>query len=308
MALTKHSFLCLILSVAANTANGQQDFSAVQITATQVAGPIYMLEGSGGNIGASVGPDGILIVDDQFAPLADKIRAALKQLGEGKLQFVLNTHWHGDHTGGNAEFGREAHIIAHDNVRQRLQTRQEVLGRVVEPSPKEALPVITFEESLSLHFNGEHIRAIHYPHGHTDGDSVIYFTGSNVVHMGDLFFSGKFPFVDLGSGGDVEGYTRNVASIMSKLPPDVKIIPGHGPLSTLDDLKAFHRMLIETTKIVRERIAAGKTQQQIQAEGLPKEWESWGTGFIKTDPWLELLYTNLTQPAVIPQTQAGDGR
>jgi glyoxylase-like metal-dependent hydrolase (beta-lactamase superfamily II) len=165
------------------------------------------------------------------------------------------------------------------------------------------LPVITFDESLSVHFNGEQIKAVHYPHGHTDGDSVIFFTGSNVVHMGDLFFSGKFPFVDLGSGGDLEGYTRNVEAIMRALPADVKIIPGHGPLSTLDDLKSFHRMLVETTRIIREQITATKTLEQIQSEGLPKEWESWGSGFIKTDRWLELLYTSLTRTAATPQTQ-----
>ncbi|HKR60894.1 MAG TPA: MBL fold metallo-hydrolase, partial [Pyrinomonadaceae bacterium] len=176
-----------------------QDFSKVEITATKVNGNIFMLQGQGGNIGVSVGADGILIVDDQFAPLADKIKAALKTLGEGKLKFVLNTHWHGDHTGGNAQFGPEAPIIAHDNVRRRLATEQksEFFKRTTPASPKEALPVITFDKSLSVHFNGEEIKVIHFPQGHTDGDSVIFFTTSNVVHMGDDFFVARFPFVDL---------------------------------------------------------------------------------------------------------------
>src|SRR4026209_1900451 len=192
--------LLLVLLLVAVPVNAQQtDWSKVEIKSTKVNGNVYMLEGAGGNIGVSVGADGILIVDDQFAPLADKIRAALKSLGEGKLKFILNTHWHGDHTGGNASFGPEAPIIAHDNVRRRLATEQksEFFKRTTPASPKEALPVITFDKSLSVHFNGEEIKVIHFPQGHTDGDSVIFFTSSNVVHLGDDFFAGRFPFVDL---------------------------------------------------------------------------------------------------------------
>lgn len=272
----------------------QQDFSDVEIQATHVAGNVHMLVGRGGNIGVSVGEDGILIIDDQFAPLAGKIRAALKQLGEGKLRFVLNTHWHGDHTGGNEVFGPEAPIIAHKNVRERLATRQELFGRVIEPKPKEALPVITFDDSLSVHFNGEEIRAVHLPNGHTDGDILVFFTGSNVVHMGDDMFSGRFPFVDLDHGGSVSGLTENIGKVIEQLPPDAKIIPGHGPLSDLNDLKAYHRMLRETTEIVRGRVAEGKTLEQIQKEGLPEEWDSWGKGFIDTDRWLATLHRSLT--------------
>ena len=274
----------------------QRDYSQVQIKATKVAGNVYMLEGAGGNIGVSVGDDGILIVDDQFAPLADKIRAALKELGDKKLRFILNTHWHGDHTGGNVVFGPEAPIIAHDNVRKRMATEQksEFFKSTTPASPKEALPVITFDQNLSVHFNGEEIRAIHYPHGHTDGDSVIFFTTSNVVHLGDNFFAGRFPFVDLESGGSVEGLTKNIAEIISKIPAGAKLIPGHGPLSTIDDLKLYHRMLEQTSGIIRERISAGKTLEQIKSEGLPEEWKTWGTGFIKTDLWIEIVYRSLT--------------
>jgi glyoxylase-like metal-dependent hydrolase (beta-lactamase superfamily II) len=255
-----------------------------------------MLEGAGGNIGVSVGDDGILIVDDQFAPLADKIRAALKGIADKKLRFILNTHWHGDHTGGNVVFGPEATIIAHDNVRKRLSTEQKstVFNNTTPPSPKEALPVITFNDSLSVHFNGEDIRVIHFPHGHTDGDSVIFFSSSNVVHLGDDFFAGRFPFVDLESGGSVEGLVKNIGELVAKIPPGAKLIPGHGPLSTLDDLKSYHRMLEQTTEIVRQKIAAGKTLDQIKTEGLPAEWAPWGTGFIKTDRWLQTIYTSLT--------------
>lgn len=295
----KKIFVPLFVLLFTISINAQQrDYSQVQIKATKVAGNVYMLEGAGGNIGVSVGDDGILIVDDQFAPLADKIRAALKELGDKKLRFILNTHWHGDHTGGNVVFGPEAPIIAHDNVRKRMATEQksEFFKSTTPASPKEALPVITFDHNLSVHFNGEEIRAIHYPHGHTDGDSVIFFTTSNVVHLGDNFFAGRFPFVDLESGGSVEGLTKNIGEIISKIPAGAKLIPGHGPLSTIDDLKLYHRMLEQTSGIIRERISAGKTLEQMKSEGLPEEWKTWGTGFIKTDLWIEIVYRSFTAP------------
>ena len=293
----RNLLLLVILISAATTPVYAQDFSKVEITTTKVAGNVHMLQGAGGNIGVSVGADGILIVDDQFAPLADKIKAALKTLGEGKLKFVLNTHWHGDHTGGNALFGPEAPIIAHDNVRRRLATEQksEIFKRTTPASPKEALPVITFDKSLSVHFNGEEIKVIHFPQGHTDGDSVIFFTTSNVVHLGDDFFVGRFPFVDLDSGGSVQGLTKNIGDIIPKLAADVKIIPGHGPLSTVEDLKQYHNMLKETTAIVQGKMKAGKALEQIKAEGLPAEWTSWGSGFIKTDIWLETIHRSLAK-------------
>jgi cyclase len=293
----KKFLLPTVLLLFVVSARAQQpDYSKVQMKATKVAGNVYMLEGAGGNIGVSVGEDGLLIVDDQFAPLADKIRAALKGLADKKLRFILNTHWHGDHTGGNIAFGPEATIIAHDNVRKRLATEQKsaVFNSTTPPSPKEALPVITFDQSLSVHFNGEDIRAIHFPHGHTDGDSVIFFSASNVVHLGDDFFAGRFPFVDLESGGSVEGLIKNVGEIIGKIPQGAKLIPGHGPISTLDDLKSYHRMLQQTTEIVRQKIAAGKTLDQIKSEGLPAEWAPWGTGFIKTDRWVETIYNSLS--------------
>lgn len=297
MSLFPSAFAALLLAHGGTPSPQRQDLSKVEIRATHVAGPVHMLEGSGGNIGVSVGPDGILIVDDQFAPLAEKIRAALKTLGEGKLKFVLNTHWHGDHTGGNGEFGREAPILAHTNVRKRLAAGQESGPRPTPPAPKEALPVVTFDDSLSIHFNGEEIRMIHLPRGHTDGDSVIHFTGSNVVHMGDDFFAGGFPFVDLASGGDVEGLAKNVEEVLRRIPADAKVIPGHASLSTVEDLKAYHGMLVETTEVVRRRMAEGKTLDQVRAEGLPEKWASWGTGFISADRWIETVHRSLSKNA-----------
>jgi cyclase len=278
----------------------QQDFSKVEIKVEHVAGKVYMLTGSGGNIGVSVGEDGILIVDDQYAPLADKIRAALKGLGEGKLKFVLNTHWHGDHVGGNESFGAEAPILAQTNVRKRMAVEQHVMGETVPASPAKALPVVTYDQSVSIHFNGEEIHVVHYPHGHTDGDSIIGFTGSNVVHMGDDFFNGFFPFVDLASGGSVQGMTANVAEVLKKLSPGAKVIPGHGKLSDAEGLKAFHHMLVATTDIVQKEMKAGKSLDDIKKAGLPDEWKSWGAGFIKTEVWVETIYNSLkgsTPPA-----------
>lgn len=276
------------------SAHAQRDLSKVEIKATKIAGNVHMLEGAGGNIGVSVGPDGILIVDDQFAPLADKIKAALKTLGEGKLKFVLNTHWHGDHTGGNVVFGPEAPIIAHDNVRKRMSTEQksEFFKSTTPASPKEALPVVTFDQSLSVHFNGEEIKVIHFPNGHTDGDSVIFFTNSNVIHLGDNFFAGSFPFVDLETGGSVQGLIKNIADIIAKLPAGVKLIPGHGPISDAEGLKQYHQMLIQTSDIVRTKIGARKSLAQIKKEGLPEQWKSWGAAFINTDMWIEILYNS----------------
>ncbi|HEX5715324.1 MAG TPA: MBL fold metallo-hydrolase [Thermoanaerobaculia bacterium] len=279
----------------------ERDFSKVEVKATPVAGKIHMLQGAGGNIGVSVGSDGLLIVDDQYAQMADKIRAALKGLSQGKLAFVLNTHWHFDHTGSNEAFGPEATIIAHDNVRKRMAKGQTLFGQAIPPAAPKALPVITFGESVSIHFNGEEIRVLHYPRGHTDGDSVIFFTGSNVVHMGDDYFAGTFPFVDLESGGNLAGLTENIEKILGQLPEDVKIIPGHGPLSTKTDLQGYLGMLKETTAHVRGRIEAGKDLKAIQAEGLPEKWKEWGNGFIKTADWIALIHGSLTN------TGAGSG-
>lgn len=284
----------ILFLLGAVWATQQQDFSKVEMKATNVRGNIYMLEGSGGNIGVCVGEDGILIVDSQFAPLADKIRAALKGLNSGDLKFLLNTHWHGDHTGGNPIFGKEATIIAHTNVRNRLMTEQKRGERITPPAPKAAWPVIAVESSLTVHFNGEDIKVTHFPNGHTDGDCVIFFTKANVAHLGDDFFVGRFPFVDLVSGGDVEGLTKNIAAMIAQLPPDVKIIPGHGPISTREDLKNYHRMLVETVAVVRKGMAANKSLDELKKAGFAEEWKSWGSGFIPADRWIETIHQSLS--------------
>ncbi len=281
------------------------DLSKVQIKATHVAGNVHRLEGAGGNIGVSVGPDGVLIVDDQFAPLAPKIREALGKLARGKVktkgqvavEYVLNTHWHLDHTGGNAVFGREGRIVAHSHVRTRLASEQhmDIMGRQESypAAPKEALPVITFDQGLSLFFNGEEIRLTHMPSGHTDGDVVVHFTGSNVMHLGDLFTGDKFPYIDLENGGSLEGCLRNVEQLLRTLPAGVKIMSGHRAVMGRADLELFARMLRDTVTLVKGALAAGKTLEQVKAEGMPAEYATWGDAFVKTDAWLTLAYQSL---------------
>ena len=273
------AFLLLLVSHAVS----QRDFSNVEFKTVHVAGNIHMLDtGVAGNVGLLVGDDGVLMIDDQFAPLADKIRAATAKISDGKLKFLVNTHWHGDHTGGNGIFGKETTIVAHTNVRKRLSAEQSGV----------ALPVVTYDDSVSLHINGEDVEIVHFPAGHTDGDSILFFKQANVVHMGDQFFSGRFPYIDLGSGGSVQGYMDNVKRVINRLPSDVKIIPSHGPLSTLDDLKKFHTMMVKTTAVVRDHMKAGKGLEEIQKAGLPREWKDWGGSFINQDRWIEIVYNS----------------
>jgi glyoxylase-like metal-dependent hydrolase (beta-lactamase superfamily II) len=262
---------------------------------SKVAGNIYMLEGAGGNIGVSVGEDGIVIVDDQFAPLAPKIKAALKGITDKPVKFVINTHFHGDHTGGNAQFSEEATIIAHENVRKRLQEGGTVGGTAVKPAAKEALPVVTFNDRATVHLNGEDIRAIHFPNGHTDGDSIIFFTQSQVVHMGDDFVTYGFPFVDVQNGGSVSGIIAGVEKALSMTPPAVKIIPGHGPLSTAADVRKYIAMLKETRALVSEAVKQGKNLDQMKQDHLLGKYEELGKGFIKTEAWIDVLYSDVTQ-------------
>jgi glyoxylase-like metal-dependent hydrolase (beta-lactamase superfamily II) len=284
-------------------------FAAVVIKVTKVAGSVYMLEGAGGNIAVSIGDDGIVLVDDQFAPLAEKIRAALKGLTEKPIRVVLNTHWHGDHTGGNAAFGASAPIIAHENVRKRLASghpKMELGGHTMDPippAPHEALPIVTFQDKVSVHLNGEEIHAIHFPAGHTDGDVVVHFVGSNVVHMGDDFVTDEFPFVDLSSGGSIKGIIAAVDKVVAELPADVKVIPGHGKISSIADVKAYSARLKDCLKLVEAEVRKKKTLEQIlQAKVLAKYDEFGKGGFIKTDTFVEILWRELTkqQSAFIP--------
>lgn len=272
-----------------------QDFSKVEVKATKVAGTVYMITGAGGNIGVSVGDDGIIIVDDQYAPLVPKIEAALKTISDKPVRFILNTHYHPDHTGGNEQLGKTAPIVAQENVRKRLKEGTTTMFGPMAAQPKGALPIVTFNDTLTLHLNGEDVRAVHFPSGHTDGDSVIWFTQSNVVHMGDNFFNGMYPVIDLDNGGSVKGMIRTVEKVASMIPADTKVIAGHGPLGDRDALRKFGEMLKGTSAAIQAGITAGKTADQLKAEKVLAPWDDWGKGFIKNDRFIDLLYRDLSR-------------
>ncbi len=266
-----------------------------EIKATRVAGNVYVLEsGYGGNMGACVGPDGILLIDDQFAPLAEKIRATLRGLDPGPLKFILNTHYHGDHVGANPIFGKEGTIIAHENVRKRVSVKQEQGGRVREALDPAGWPIVTFEDAVTVHFNGEDIRFFHLPAGHTDGDGLVYFPKANVLHMGDQMFSGLFPFIDIDGGGTVEGYIANLTWVLENMPGDAKVIAGHGPLSTMEDVKRLRDTIVETRALVNARVGEGKGLDEIKKAGLPDKYKSFDWQFITTDRWIETLHRSAT--------------
>ena len=276
-----------------------RDFSKVEMKVSKVAGNVYMLQGAGGNIGASVGDDGIVIVDDQYAPLADKIQAALKGITDKPVRFIINTHYHPDHTGGNEYFQKQAPIIAQDNVRKRLESggvggNGASIHMEMKPAPKEALPIITFDHDVTVHLNGEDIRALYFPAGHTDGDSVIFFPQSNVVHMGDDFVTYGFPFIDVDAGGSINGMIDGVEKVIAQVPPDVKIIPGHGPVSSLDDVRAYLGMLKATRDAVEQQLKAGKTLEQMKQAKLLDPWKKYSGDFVNEDVFLETLYNSLT--------------
>src|ERR1700741_1247218 len=302
-----HLVTTLLLAVlfAGSTRGQQQDFSKVEIKVTKVSGNIYMLEGAGGNIAASVGEDGIVIVDDEFAPLADKIKATLKSLGitDKPVRFVINTHYHGDHTGGNAPFANTGStVIAQDNVRKRMATGGAAgngpggsIHIENKPAEREALPIITFEHDVTVHLNGEDIRALHFPAGHTDGDSIIFFPKNNVVHMGDDFVRYGFPFIDVASGGSVQGMIAAMEKATAQLPSDVKVITGHGQLSNLDHVREFVKMLKETSAVVEKALEQHKTLDQMKQDKILDPWaKRWNGDFVQTDCLIDTLYNPMT--------------
>ncbi|MDT0596120.1 MBL fold metallo-hydrolase [Glaciecola petra] len=259
-------------------------FANVQVSAEKVADSVYMLVGSGGNIGASVGQDGLLIIDDQYAPLAEKIATTLSGLTEESAKYVINTHYHGDHTGSNAFFAENqgATIFAHDNVRIRLASNEEVA--------KSALPVVTYDTGIKFHFNGDTIHVFHLSDAHTDGDSAIYFEKANVLHTGDLMFNAMFPYVDLNGGGDVKGYIAASQAMLDMINDNTKVIPGHGPLASKADLQKSMDMIKETYAFVQAKKKAGMSEEQVLAEGLDEKWASWSWRFITEEFWIKTLY------------------
>jgi len=285
-------FLAPGVTYADNHHEKSQTFKSTQLTDT-----IYMLQGKGGNLGLIKGKDGLLLIDADYKVMSDALKNELsKHGGVEKLNYLINTHWHGDHTQGNFALGHHAQIIAHDNVRARLLTTREIklFNMVSKPYPEHALPSLTYETRLSLHINGEDIDVVHFPAGHTDGDSVVFFKKSNIVHMGDHFFSGFFPFVDVDHGGNVLTMAKNVKTILGMIDDNTKVIPGHGPLSNKADLLAFHNMLLETSAEVKAMKDQGLSLEKIQARGLSKKWDTWAAkSFFPAKVWIGIVHSSL---------------
>lgn len=273
-----------------------QGFDDVKIEAIKASNHVYMLVGAGGNIGVSVGEDGVFLIDDQFAPLTEKINTAIKQLSDQPITFLVNTHYHGDHTGGNENMQKlGATIIAHDNVRYRLETTPKRDGSM---APKGALPVITFNDKLSVHINGEKIGAFHVDNAHTDGDALLYFTKSNVLHTGDTFFNGRYPYIDLKSGGSVDGYINAVKLGLSLVDDNSKIIPGHGQLATKADYETFLTMLETIKTNILAEIKAGKTEDEVvKNDSITKTYDDlgYGSGFINPEKMRRTFYMSLKE-------------
>lgn len=284
--------LCTALLVA------QGRFDKVEIKATKVADGIYMLEGSGGNIGVITGEDGVLMIDSQFAPLSEKIKAAIAKLSTSDVKFLVNTHWHGDHTGGNNNFGSDGTIIiAHENVRQRLSTDQfnKAFNRTTKAAPKASWPTITFSEDTKIHFNGQDIGLIHGHNAHTDGDAFVYFAQANVIHMGDTFFNGRFPYIDLGSGGSVQGLIDAIKKAMMIVDDETKIIPGHGTMATKVELEQYLKVVESVYTRVKKAVNGGQSLEDIKAAGYTTEFEGWGSGFISDDRFIDIIWTDLSR-------------
>ena len=278
----KLKLITLALGLGLTLSANADRFKDVKVTTKAVAGSIYMLSGYGGNIGVSAGKDGVVIIDDQFAELSDKIKAAIKPLAkEGGKTFLVNTHYHGDHTGGNAKFADHAVIMAHENVRIRLLDKKD---------PK-MLPVLTYKDGIKVHLNDETIHIRHLPKGHTDGDSYVYFEKANVIHAGDLFFQGRFPYIDTDGGGSIKGYQKSVATIIKFAKDDTKIIPGHGKLADKKEYQKFLNMIKETRGWVQTQKHHGLTLQETIKKGLPKQWKSWSWGFITEEKWIRKLWS-----------------
>jgi glyoxylase-like metal-dependent hydrolase (beta-lactamase superfamily II) len=276
-----------------------QNFDTVQVRAIKAGEGVYMLTGAGGNIGVSAGTDGVILVDDQYAPLSEKIKAAVAAINPGPIRFLLNTHWHGDHTGGNENFGRSGTVIvAHENVRRRMSVEQFItsFAQRVPASPVAALPVVTFSDAVTFYYNGDSISAIHVAPAHTDGDVIVWFRHANVIHMGDTFFNGRYPLVDVASGGSIDGMIAAADRVLGMADANTKIIPGHGPLGDRAALQTFRTVLATVRDRIKQAVAAGRTLEQVQAARPTAEFDAvWGNGRITPTLFVEILYQDLSQ-------------
>jgi len=302
--------LCAALAVAP-ASRAQQDFSKVEVRSEPVAGSVHMLTGAGGNLAVSIGEDAAFLVDDQFAPLSARIKAAIATISQKPVRFVLNTHWHGDHTGGNESFGRAGSVIvAHENVRRRMSTEQfsEFMKTTTPKSPKAALPVVTFTSDIVFHLNGDEIHAFHVPAAHTDGDTVVHFRRADVMHLGDVFSNKLYPFIDTGSGGSVAGTIAAMDKAIALAGEGTRIIPGHGPMGTRADMQAYRQMLATVHERVQALVRDGKTEQEAIAAKPSAEFdEAWGKGFLKPEQFVSMVWNDLkhaSAPAAVPAASA----
>ncbi|MBL39257.1 MAG: MBL fold metallo-hydrolase [Xanthomonadales bacterium] len=276
-----------------------QDFSSVEIRTTKVSEGIYALQGAGGNLGLVVGDNGAFLIDDQYAPLTDKIKAAVAEVTNQPIRFVFNTHWHGDHTGGNenmAEAG--ALVVAHDNVRKRMSAGQfmEFFEREVPPATEQALPVVTFNDQVTFHLGGHTVNAIHVPNAHTDGDAIVRLAEANVIHTGDIVFHGLYPFIDYGSGGSLAGMIGATDRVILLADEDTSVITGHGgPVIDRNQLRAYRDMLATVHGRLEDLIEVGATLEQVLEAEITREFDAqWGQGFIEPDRWVELNYKGMS--------------
>jgi cyclase len=296
--IISHVVLYLLLFSVSSAFSQDKDFDKVQIKTVKLSGNVYMLLGKGGNIGVFTGDDGVFLVDDQFAPLTKKIKAAIGKISDKNIRFVINTHWHFDHVGGNENLGEMGSvIIAHENVRKRMSTDQfiEFFQKKVPASPKGALPIITFTKDLMFHLNGDDIHVFHVNNAHTDGDAIVYFQNSNVIHTGDIYFSGLYPFIDISAHGSVNGMIDAAQYVLSIINDDTKVIPGHGPLSNKKELSDYVNMLISIRAKISKQISDGKTLEEIQRTKPTQEFdEKWGHGLLAPDQFVQILYKDLS--------------
>lgn len=293
----KKALLFLVILCIANLSYAQRDFSKVEIKAEKITDNIYTLFGSGGNIGVFVGKEQVLMIDDQFAPLSEKIIAAIQEISDKPIHYLVNTHWHGDHTGGNENLAKHgATIVAHANVHKRMSEEQKrPFGRTTPAAPEIARPKITFSDELTFQMDDEQIMLIHVDNAHTDGDTWVYFVQSNVLHMGDTYFNGRFPYIDLGSGGSVTGVLAALNQALTLVDEETVIIPGHGKLSNRKELRAYRNMLGTLHERVRLAIEAEKSLEEIKAANLTEGYESYDGGFISADKIVDIIYTDLSR-------------
>ncbi len=292
----RKTLIALLAALAFGAHAQQRNFDAVQIKTTQVAAGIYMLEGEGGNIGVSAGEDGVFLIDDQFAPLTPKIVAAVAAISDKPIRFLMNTHWHGDHVGGNENLGKAGVvIIAHDNVYKRMSVGGaiQLLKQNYAPYPKAALPTVSFSQSATFHLNGDDVTSTHLPPAHTDGDSFVRFANANVIHTGDVFAAYRYPFIDVESGGSVKGILRAIDRLMPMLDDNTKVIPGHGGLSSKKDVLAYRKMIATVISKIEPMVKSGKTLQQVIDAKPTREFdEEWGK-FRKPEAFVEIVHNGL---------------